>query len=56
VETIFEVKTLLHDGNQDVNRHCNTDLSTHGILGCAEECLDAKMLLNPPEKEFDLPP
>ncbi len=52
---MFEVKALLYDGNQDVNRHCNPDLSTHGVLGGAEKCLDAKVLLDPLEEEFNLP-
>ncbi len=56
MEAMFEVEAFLHDGNQDVNRHCNPDLSAHGVLGCAEECLNAKVLLDPLEEEFDLPP
>jgi hypothetical protein len=27
----------------------------HGVLGCTEECLDAKVLLNPLEEDLDLP-
>ncbi len=27
----------------------------HGVLGCAEECLDAEVLLNLLEEDFDLP-
>lgn len=46
---------LLDDGNENVGRNCYPDLRLDCIFACAEEGLDSQMLLDPPEKEFDLP-
>src|SRR5659263_263908 len=50
------MQPLLDDGYQDVDRDRDPHLGLHGVLGSSEERLDAEMLLDPPEEEFDLPP
>jgi hypothetical protein len=49
------LKLLFNDGNQHVSADGRPDLSLHGVLACAEKVLDAQVLLDPFEKEFDLP-
>ena len=46
---------LIETGHQQVNADCDPDLSSHGVLGCAEKCFDAQVLLDPLEEQFDLP-
>lgn len=50
------MQPLLDDRHQDVDRDRDPHLRLHGVLGSSEKRLDAKMLLDPPEEEFDLPP
>ena len=50
------MQPLLDDGYQDVDRDRDPHLGLYGVLGSSEERRDAKMLLDPPEEEFDLPP
>ena len=49
------MKLLFNDGNQHVGADGRPDLSLHGVLACAEKVLDAQVLLDPLEEEFDLP-
>ena len=49
------MKLLFNDGNQHVGAYGRPDLSLHGVLACAEKVLDAQVLLDPLEEEFDLP-
>ena len=49
------MKLLFNDGNQHVGADSRPDLSLHGALACAEKVLDAQVLLDPFEEEFDLP-
>lgn len=46
---------LIETGHHQVNADCDPDLSSHGVLGCAEECFDAQVLFDPFEEQFDLP-
>jgi len=48
-------RAILDDRNQHVGRDCDPDLRLHGALAGAEECLDAQVLFDPLEEEFDLP-
>src|SRR6266705_5379874 len=50
-----EMKALFDDRHEQVDGDGDPDLSLHGILGGTEEGLDAEVLLDPLEKEFDLP-
>src|SRR4051794_26109824 len=55
MERSGEMKTLLDDRHEQVDGDRDPDLSLDGVLGSAEEGLDAEMLLDPFEEEFDLP-
>ena len=46
---------LIETGHHQVNADCDPDLSSHGVLGCAEKCFDAQVLFDPLEEQFDLP-
>jgi hypothetical protein len=50
------MQPLLYDRHQDVDRDRDPHLRLHGVLGSSEERLDPKVLLDPPEEEFDLLP
>ena len=49
------MQALLDDGNQHVCAYGDPDLRLHGVLACAQECLDAQVLLDPLEEQLDLP-
>ena len=49
------MKLLFNHGNQHVGAYGRPDLSLHGVLACAEKVLDAQVLFDPLEEEFDLP-
>ena len=51
----FEIEPLLNDGHQHVGGHGDPYLALDGILGSAEETLDAQVLLDPLEEQFYLP-
>jgi hypothetical protein len=55
VEALLQLKLFLDDGYEYVNRDRNPDLAFHSILGCAVESLDPQVLLDPLEKQFNLP-
>jgi hypothetical protein len=44
---------LFDDGDQHVGRHGDPDLRLHRVLAGAEEGLDAQVLLDPFEEQFD---
>ena len=46
---------LIETGYQQVNADCDPYLGSHCVLAGAEECLDAQVLLDPFEEQFDLP-
>ena len=50
-----QLKTFLDDGDQHVSADGDPDLRLHRVLAGAEKCLDAQMLLDPLEEQFDLP-
>jgi len=56
VETFGQIELLFEDRNQHVNADGDPDLSLDGIGRSAEEALDAQVLLDPLEEQFDLPP
>ena len=49
------METLSDDGNKDVGRNGDPNLSFYRIVGCSLKGLYAKMLLDPFEEQFDLP-
>ena len=49
------MKFLFNNGNQHVRGDGAPDLRLHRILAVADETLDAQMLLDPFEVQFDLP-
>ena len=49
------MQTLLDDGNQHVGADRNPNLRLHRVLAGAQKRLDAKVLLDLFEEEFDLP-
>ena len=55
VECSLDSEPLLDDRHQHVYGDGNPDLSFHGVLGCAIERLDSKILFDPFEEQLDLP-
>ena len=55
VECLLEPELLLDDRHQHIYGDGNPDLSFHGVLGCAVERLDPKILFDPFEEQLDLP-
>ena len=51
----IELKLLLDDGDGHIGRHGAPNLRLYRVLARAEEFLDVQMLLDPLEKQFDLP-
>ena len=51
----IEIQSFFYNGDQHVSGHSNPHLCFDGVLGRAEESLDAKVLLDPFEEEFHLP-
>ena len=49
------MKFLFDDSNQNVGRHGAPDLRLDGVLAVAQKLLDAKVLFDPLEEQFDLP-
>ena len=49
------MKFLFDNGNQNVSRHGTPDLRFDGVLAVAQELLDAQVLFDPFEEQFDLP-
>jgi hypothetical protein len=47
---------FLNDRNERINRHGYPDLRPHRVLRRSIKRLDAKILLNPAEKQFNAPP
>ena len=52
---MVELELLFDDGHEHIDGDGDPDLSLHGILGSAEEGLDAKVLLDPFEEQLDPP-
>ena len=46
---------LFGDRNQQISGYGDPDLTLHGVLRTSKELVDAKMLLDPFEEQFDLP-
>ena len=55
VEAPIDMEPLLDDRHQHIDRDGDPDLSLHRVLGGAEKRLDAQVLFDPLEEEFDLP-
>ena len=49
------MQLLFDDRDQHIGTHCAPDLGLHSVLACAQKVLDAQVLLDPFEEEFDLP-
>jgi hypothetical protein len=47
-----QIEALLDDGDQHINRHRDPDLGFDGILGCAVETFDPKILFDPFEEKL----
>jgi len=52
----FDIQSLSSDRDQHIGGDSDPHLALQGVLRCAEKPLDPKMLLDPPEEEFNLPP
>ena len=50
-----QLEPFLHDSNQHVCADRDPDLRLHGVLAGAQKRLDAQVLLDPFEEQFDLP-
>ena len=55
VEGVLQTETFLHDRDQGVGSHGGPYLSFDGIGRGSKEALDAQMLFDPFEKQFNLP-
>lgn len=55
MKTEFDMQLLLDDRHQNVDGDSGPYLSSHRILRGAIKSLDAQMLFDPAEKQFDLP-
>ena len=49
------MKLLFDDSDQHISRDSAPDLRLHRVLAVADETLDAQVLFDPFEKQFDLP-
>lgn len=52
---LVKTESLIENGNHQVNAHGDPDLGFHGVLREPVEGFDSQVLLDPFEKEFDLP-
>ena len=50
------MQPLFEDGHKHVDRDGDPDLRPHRVWARSDEPLDAQMLLDPFEEEFDSPP
>ena len=50
-----KLEIVLNDSDETVGDDCNMDLNTYRIVGLSPERLDLEVLLNPFEKQLDLP-
>ena len=48
-------EALFDDGDEYVDRHRNPDLRLHRVLRNADKAFDAQVLLDPFEKQLELP-
>lgn len=55
MEAEVDIAAFFDDSNQDIDGHGGPDLCFHRILRGAVECLDAQVLFDPFEQQFDLP-
>ena len=46
------MKSLLQDGNQQINADSDPDLGFDGVERCSVKCFDSQMLLDPAEEEL----
>ena len=49
------MKLLFDDGDQHVGHYSAPDLGLHRVLAGAQKALDAQVLFDPLEEQFDLP-
>jgi len=49
------LQLLFDNCDQHIGAHCAPDLGLHSVLACAQKVLDAQVLFDPLEEEFDLP-
>jgi len=54
-QTFIDSMHLIESGHQEINGESDPDLGAHGVFGRAIERLDAQVLFDPLEEEFDLP-
>ena len=55
VRGMMQLESFFGDDDEDIHGDGDPDLGLHGIGRSTEEALDAKVLLDPFEEEFDLP-
>ena len=56
IQAGLQLQLFLDDGYEDINGDRDPDLGLHRILGSPIKSLDAEMLLDPFEEQFDFPP
>lgn len=54
-ETFVDSMDLIETGHHQVDGDSDPDLCLHGVLGCSVKSLDPEILLDPFEKQFDVP-
>ena len=55
VHALVDSEGLIENGHHEVGTHRDPDLSLHRVFAASEEDLDAQVLLDPLEEQFDLP-
>ena len=56
MKTPWQVQFLFENRYQHIDAHRNPDLRLDSVGGPAEKTLDTKILFDPFEEQFDLPP
>lgn len=54
-ETFIDSVNLIETGNHEIDANSDPDLGLHGVLGRAVKSFDPEILLDPFEKQFDMP-
>ena len=55
VKRSFAMQPFLKDGHQRVDAHCYPKLGANRVVASSIKVFDAQVLLEPTEKQFDLP-
>ena len=55
VQAWFEIPGLLQNCDEQIGAHGSPDLNAHGVGRIADKMMDAEVLFDPAEEQFDLP-